>query len=120
METTQAQQLKLNVTNINSFLVNSNTELRKLREKSKKKKYDMKNDLSDDARLLLLNLEANGFSPDMENFIQINSENNDDVNLNNDPVNNMDNAHSFYVYQENDANEYIENVGEDPDFDEEE
>ena len=31
METTQAQQLKLNVTNINSFLVNSNTELRKLR-----------------------------------------------------------------------------------------
>jgi len=36
METTQAQQLKLNVTNINSFLVNSNTELRRLRvEKSR-------------------------------------------------------------------------------------
>ena len=35
METTQAQQLKLNVTNINSFLVNSNKNLRKLRvEKS--------------------------------------------------------------------------------------
>jgi murein DD-endopeptidase MepM/ murein hydrolase activator NlpD len=31
METTQAQQLKLNVTNINSFLVNSNKELRRLR-----------------------------------------------------------------------------------------
>jgi len=31
METTQAQQLKLNVTNINSFLINSNKELRRLR-----------------------------------------------------------------------------------------
>jgi len=35
METTQVQKLKLNVTNINSFLVNSNKELRRLRvEKS--------------------------------------------------------------------------------------
>ena len=36
METTQVQKLKLNVTNINSFLVNSNKDLRRLRvEKNK-------------------------------------------------------------------------------------
>ena len=77
-----------------------------MREIDKNTKYDIKNNMSDDERLLYINLEEIGFSPDINEFKDVYA---NDTNI----------MFDNYKYEDNnnDPVEYIPYAGENPDDD---